>query len=194
MAYFKITKAARDHLSKRDPKLGAHIAKCKIPRRELFESPFECLVCCIIQQQISGAVAEKISERAFALLGDITPARVLKAGAEKLRACGISGRKAESIIALAEAAKSGALNFGELKSLPDAEVCARLCAFQGVGAWTAEMFLIFCLGRPDVFSPRDFGVRSGFEALHGRRADIKKYAKKYSPYGSAASIYYWQTP
>ena len=83
------------------------------------------------------------------------------------------------------------MDFDDLKTRPDAEVEKILCAYPGIGRWTVEMVLIFCFNRPDVFSVLDFGVRMGFRALHPR-ADIKRYKRLYSPYGTTATLYMWE--
>ncbi len=188
--FFPITPEAIAHLSRVDAKLGARIAQIGKVRRELFNSPFECLVSCVVAQQIAARVAEKIFERVSIASVGIDAENVLVLGVDGLKNCGVSERKASTIISLANAFASGEFSDSSLKKMTDAEIEKRLLAFKGIGAWTVEMFLIFSLARKDVFSIKDFGVRKGFAMLHPE-GDIKKYKKLYSPYGTIAAIYLW---
>ena len=104
-------------------------------------------------------------------------------------------RKAEYIQGIARAALDGVIDFAGLKDMPDDEVVRHLSALRGVGVWTAEMLLIFSLCRPDVVSWLDLGIRKGMMLLYGKKTLTPKqfatYRKRYSPYGSVASLYLW---
>ncbi len=188
--FFPITSEAIAHLSKVDAKLGERIAQLGKVRRALFNSPFECLVSCVIAQQISSRVADKIFERVSIASGGINAENILALGIDGVRNCGVSERKASTILSLANAFASGEFSDASLKKMTDSEIEKRLLAFSGIGAWTVEMFLIFALARNDVFSIKDFGVRKGFAMIHPE-GEIKEYKKLYSPYGTVASIYFW---
>ncbi len=191
MRYFKITSKALTHLSSVDKQLAEIIATCSKPKRSLYSSAFECIVSCIIQQQISGATAEKIFAKIKTQQQQITPKNIHKAGIQNLCKCGIPERKAQTILAIAQASIDKKIDFKNIKNLSDTEITKQLLTFRGIGLWTIEMLLIFALERPDVFSVKDFGIKRGFYKLHPN-ADIKEYKKLYSPYGTIASIYLWQ--
>jgi len=183
-------------LSKKDKRMAALIARMGIIRRETSGEPFPALILCILAQQVSAAAADTVSRRLTEMCGGvITPEALALMGANGVQKCGTSFRKARYIIGIAEAAQSGQVDFGALSSLPDGEVAERLTALTGVGTWTAEMVLIFSLGRPDVMSYGDLAIRRGLERLYGHkeltRAQFERYRKRFSPHGTAASLYLW---
>ena len=104
-------------------------------------------------------------------------------------------KKAQYIKGLSEAVLSGALDIEGLAGLPDKDVASRLTSIKGIGDWTAEMFLIFSLGRMNILSYKDFAIRKGMMSLYGlkdiERGTFEKYRKRYSPYGTIASLYLW---
>lgn len=184
------------HLKKRDKKLAKVIDKLGIIKREMTADPFEALIESIIGQQISGRAAETVTARFNKLLkNNITPARIKKCGIEAVQACGMSMKKAAYIIGVAEAALNKTVDFKNLHKLEDEEIIKQLSSLNGVGVWTAEMILIFSLGRKDVLSYGDFGIRRGIMNLHGLKVLPKKkflkYKDLYSPYASVASFYLW---
>lgn len=138
--------------------------------------------------------AETLFSKVKAAVGVIVPENMTNA--EKLFACGLSRAKADCPALCAEKFRNGEISEKILAPLSDEDVVKRLTALHGIGAWTAEMTLIFCLGRGDVLSLSDYGIRKGLSLLHG--IDIKdisamrKYKKLYSPYGTAASVYLWE--
>ena len=178
-------------LSRVDPILGRFIAECGPVKRRLGGDPFNYIIFSILNQQISGVVASKIFGRMRETVGEITPEGICRAGVARLRSCGVSERKAACMSSIAGAVLDSKVDFDDLKARSDAEVEKILCAYPGIGRWTVEMVLIFCFNRPDVFSVLDFGVRMGFRALHPR-ADIKRYKRLYSPYGTTATLYMWE--
>ena len=191
MSYFKITPKALAHLSKVDKKLAEVIETNPQPQRSLYASAFECVVSCIVQQQISGTTAEKIFTKIKTQLRQITQKNTLNAGIQNLCKCGLPERKAQAILSIAQASIDKILDFENLNQLSDTEIEKQLSTFKGIGSWTIEMLLIFALERPDIFSIKDFGIKRGFYKLHPN-ADIKEYKKRYSPYGTTASIYLWE--
>ncbi len=112
-----------------------------------------------------------------------------------VQACGIPRRKAEWLHHLGRQVASGALDLSALRTLPDATVIETLSALPGVGVWTAEMLLIFALGRPDVVSGGDQAIRRGLMRLYGletlNKAQFTDYRERYRPYGTVASFYLW---
>lgn len=195
MTIFPYGQKEMDYLSRRCPKMGALIARLGPLQRPIRPDPFEALVTSVLSQQISSKAAATVCGRFHELVGDITPERVAALPVTLLQSCGTSTRKAEYIKGIAEAALSGAVDFGTLADLPDAEVVRCLSTLRGVGVWTAEMLLIFSLCRPDVISWLDLGIRKGMMALYGKKKltprQFALYRKRYSPCGSVASLYLW---
>lgn len=204
MPIFPCPPAALAALATADPALGAAIHRIGAVERSVIPDLFTALADAIAGQQISGAAQRTVMARLFAAVGDcantaatplLSPGRVLAASDEALRACGLSARKAAWLRAVAQTVRSGALDARSLAALPDDAVIARLTALPGVGVWTAEMLLLFCLQRPDVLSWGDFGIRRGLCLVHGLDALTKEqfshWRALYSPYGSVASLYLW---
>ena len=183
------------YLSSRDEALGAAIARIGHIERETDPDVFASLTRQIVGQQISNAAYSTMIGRLHACVGEITPESVTVLGADGLRACGMSMRKAENILAAADAFSCGRIDADALRKMSDAAVIAALTALRGVGVWTAEMLLIFCFERPDVLSFGDFGIRKGLMRLHGRtsltKAEFEAYRARYSPYGTVAGFYFW---
>jgi DNA-3-methyladenine glycosylase II len=184
----------------RDKYIGPLIKKwghCTIKSR-IHKDYFKSLCMDIVSQQLSGRVADVIFERfEKALGGKVTPEAVLKIDGQKLRDCGMSWGKVSFIKDLAARTKSGELKTKKLRELPDEEVVKELVAVKGIGRWTAEMFLMFSLARPDIFPVDDLGIRKGFEKVVGRKFDKVKSAKfaerNWKPYRTVASWYLWRS-
>src|SRR5947209_7226262 len=158
---------AQRALSRRDPLLRRVIQAVGPCTLRPNPDGFEILARAIVSQMISTKAAVAISGRLERELGGLTPAAVLAAAEEKLRGCGLSRSKALALQDLAGRVKSGLLPLHDLPRLPDAEVVALLTPVRGIGVWTAEMFLIFCLGRPDVLPVDDLGLRAGVMTTYG---------------------------
>jgi len=128
--------------------------------------------------------------------GAITPETISSAATRDIQQCGMSMRKAGYIKGIADAVADGSLDLDGLHKLPDDEIIALLTGLNGVGIWTAEMILIFSMERPDVLSWGDLAIRRGMMRLYGKvsidRAGFECYRKRYSPYGSVASLYLWE--
>ena len=191
MAYFKISKKAIEHLSSVDSSLGEFIKICKKPKRLLFNSELECLVSCIVAQQVSAKLAETIFNRIAEKIKIFTPQKILKFGVANLCRCGISTKKANCIIDIASAIVSKKLDFKNLQNLHENEIEKQLTTFNGIGTWTVEMFLIFALQRQNVITKKDFGIRKGFAKLHNLE-DFETYKNLYAPFATTASIYLWE--
>jgi len=191
---------AQRHLARRDPVLKRLIGL--VGRCTLQPEPdgFAVLVRSVIAQLISTKAAASIHARLLATLGKagLTPAAVLKAGEAKLRTVGLSRAKALALLDLAGRARSGVLPLADFPSLSDEEVIGHLVPVRGIGRWTAEMFLIFSLGRMDVLAVDDFGLRAGVRDHYGLaelpgRAFLRAHAEPWRPYRSVATWYLWRS-
>lgn len=184
-----------NYLRGRDPKLGGLFDEFGIIRRESFGTPFSALVNSIAGQQISSRAQEAVVKKLKLLLKRVSPESVLKADLQELRACGLRERKALAICDSARLFKDLKLTRPRLKAMEDSEIVETLSSVKGVGAWTAEMLMIFSLDKPDVLSYADFGIRKGLARLHNMEKIDKKTFEKfralYSPFGSVASLYLW---
>ena len=187
--------ASLAHLARRDKKMAAVIERLGPIEREGYGNLFHALVHSIAGQQISGKALASIWQRVRGLVGDITPERMAAQPPEALQACGLSSRKVEYILDLTRQVLDGELDLAAIATLPDSEVIARLVALRGIGAWTAEMMLLFCLRRPDIISFGDLGIHRGLRMLYRHRTidrtRFARYCKRFSPYGSTASLYLW---
>jgi DNA-3-methyladenine glycosylase II len=192
--------AAAAILAERDPVIGRLVAEAG-PARVSPPSGthFENLVQAITYQQLAGAAARAIHGRLVAALGEeVTPERLLALPADALRSAGLSARKAASLRDLASKVLDGSvvLDPAGLRAESDAEVIERLSAVQGIGKWTAEMFLMFQLRRLDVWPTGDLGVRKGFGLAWGIPTPTPKQldplGDPYRPYRSVVAWYCWR--
>lgn len=156
------------------------------------ERYFEILVGSIIGQQLSVKAAATIEARLREAVSSITPAKLVGRDEEELRGHGLSYSKSRYILGLAESFSSGAVVPDDLATMEAPEVVSRLTALKGIGPWTAEMFLIFGMGHPDVWSPGDYGLKKAVEAHFGAGVDTTDIAARWSPYRSYASLYLWE--
>jgi len=156
---------------------------------------FAALIDSIVGQQISAKAAVTVGNRLHALCGGDYQ-KLHELTAEEIQKCGMSMRKAGYIKGVAEAAASGAIDFTTLPDKTDADIIKALTPLAGVGVWTVEMLLIFALQRPNVVSYGDLAIRRGMMKLYGLKELPKdkfaRYAKRYAPYGSVASLYLWE--
>ena len=195
--------AAVRHLKKADPALSRVIARvgpCKA--RAHPQDTFEAILQAITYQQLNGKAASTIHGRVLALFGGKCPrpADFLKQPEEPLRKAGLSRNKLAAMKDLAEKSVSGVVPLRtHLEKLSDEEIIERLTQVKGVGVWTAQMFLMFRLGRPDVMPSADFGIRKAF-GLHFRKngrlpppSAIEKHARAWAPYRTIASWYLWRS-
>ncbi|MCL2376986.1 MAG: DNA-3-methyladenine glycosylase [Defluviitaleaceae bacterium] len=194
-AYFEYGQQEINHLRKKDKKLGAAIDRIGIIQRRVNPDVFAALVESIVAQQISTKAAATVNSRLTALCGaDFAGLHGL--AVQEIQACGMSTRKAGYIKGIAEAAASGAIDFAALHKMTDQEIIKTLTVLSGVGLWTAEMLLIFSLSRPNVVSYGDLAIRRGMMRLYGLtdlpKDKFARYAKRYAPYGSVASLYLWE--
>lgn len=187
--------AAVTHLSAADPVLAAAIERVGPCELAPTGHSFLTLVDAIVSQQISIQAAATIMRRLEAALGAITPERVLASAEESLRAAGLSGQKVRYLRDLAAYASSEA--FARLPELEDEAAILALTAVKGVGRWTAEIYLLFALGRPDILPADDLGVRYAVQQLYSLPAAppakaVRAMGEPWRPYRSVASWYLWR--
>lgn len=196
MQIFRYGPAEISYLTKRDRKLGDAISEIGRIERPVMPDLFEALVAGIASQQISAKAATTVWRRMEERFGRVSPETIAAAPADEIQQCGISMRKAGYIKRIGETVAGGSLSLDQLKTAPDEEVIARLTALSGVGIWTAEMLLIFSMERPDVVSWGDLAIRRGMMRLYGLgtldREAFERYRRRYSPFGSVASLYLWE--
>lgn len=195
MKIFKYGEKEIDYLKRKDKKLSEAIDRIGKIERRVIPDLFEALVNSIVSQQISNKAAETVWKRLINLLGEIKPETIMDAGINSIQKCGMTYRKASYIKDIAESVCSGELNIDELNDLSDDEVIKKLISLNGIGVWTAEMLMIFSMERPDIVSWGDLAIRRGICMLYNHeeltKTQFERYKKRYSPYGSVASLYLW---
>lgn len=178
------------HLA-RDPVMAEVTRRCgDLPVLVPTPDPFGRLVRSVAGQQLSVRAAATIHGRLTALLGEVTPEAVAGAAGEDLRGVGLSWAKVRTVQAAAAAALSGQIDFAHLSEQPDELVMAELVVLPGIGRWTAEMFLMFALARPDVFSIGDLSLRQGLARLYPAEP-WESVTAHWSPYRTLAARYLW---
>jgi DNA-3-methyladenine glycosylase II len=185
-------------LVKLDPALEKLVRLAGTVEVTLQENYFESLASAIVGQQLSNRVAEVLWERLNSLAaGGVSPESILALEDEALRGIGISYAKIKYLKALADAVALGALELDKLETLPDDEVVRKLTAVKGIGPWTAEMFLIFSMGRTDVFSVGDGGLQRAVKWLYQleevpKKEELIKISDRWKPYRTLAALYLWR--
>jgi len=189
-----------NHISRVDPKLRQLVKKHGPIDFTTGGDPFESLVEAIISQQLNGRAARMIFGKLKALLHtDIIDAPSLhKVSASRMRKVGVSPQKIRYLRDLSSRVVSGKLNLENLKNMPDDEVIQILDEVKGIGSWTAHMFLLFTLGRPDILPVDDLGIQTSIRNVYSLRQlpdgkRIQKIAKNWHPYCSVASLYLWHS-
>ncbi len=193
--YFTYGPTELSHLAQNDPRLGWAIEKIGLIKRATEPDFFTSITRAIVGQQISTKAQASIFERLNTMVGTLTPQHVVGLTIEELQSVGMTFRKAEYIQGIAQKMASGELDPASFDAMSDEEVIKELITLKGVGVWTAEMLLIFCLQRPDIVSYGDLAILRGMKILYGLE-DISKQVFEtirtpYSPYGSIASLYLW---
>ena len=192
---------ATAHLRAADPVLGDLMARCGPCTLEPGDAdPFVTLCRAIISQQLSSRAASTITGRLEALFdaGVLTPEGILATPEATLRSLGLSRQKQASLKDLASKTSDGSLQLAALAALRDEEVMRQLTQVRGIGVWTAEMFLIFSLGRLDVFPVGDLGIRKAIQRLYGYKkmpavVTMHRHARKWMPYRTIATWYLWES-
>lgn len=195
MDIFRYGQKEMDYLKKKDKKLGLAIDRIGLIERLVIPDLFTALIHSIVSQQISSKAAATVWNRMHERFGTITPETMSSSAPEDIQQCGLSMRKVGYIKGICDAVICGDLNLSEFHQLTDNDIIERLSALSGVGTWTAEMLLIFSMERPDVVSWGDLAIRRGMMNLYGLKTlspvQFARYRKRYSPYGSVASLYLW---
>ncbi|NLB89040.1 MAG: methylated-DNA--[protein]-cysteine S-methyltransferase [Syntrophomonadaceae bacterium] len=194
--YFSYGEKEITYLKSRDPLLGKAIDEIGLIKREVIPDMFMALVNSIIGQQISTKAQITIWNRMQEKFAPITPQNIGSLAIEELQTIGISMRKASYIKEIADLVNKGELDFSQLNTMSDKEVCTYLTKLKGVGVWTAEMLMIFSMQRPNILSWNDLGIHRGLRMLYGHGEItpelFAKYKDLYSPYASVASLYLWE--
>ena len=184
-----------EYLKSKDKILGGVIEKIGHIERVTDTDLFSSVVHHIIGQQISTKAQETIWQRLKDELGEVNAENIYKTDISRLQSLGMSFRKAEYIKDFADKVHSGNFNLQDISDMSDEEAIKALASLKGIGVWTAEMILLFCLQRPDIFSFDDLAIQRGLRMVyHHRKIDRKlfeKYRRRFSPYSSVASLYLW---
>jgi DNA-3-methyladenine glycosylase II len=190
---------AVNHLKKSDPILRGIIERVGPCRMEFGEPEFASLAESIVYQQLNGKAAATIFERFAALAGEpLTPEGILNLSDAQLRSVGLSKQKSAYLKDLAAKTAAGTLDFARLPELSDDEVIEHLTQVKGIGVWTAHMFLMFSLQRPNVLPTGDYGVQVAIKKHYRKRKlpkpkDMEKIARAWEPYRSVACWYMWRS-
>jgi len=189
---------AKRRIAQADPVMAAIMKRHPRVYLESRGDPFLTLARSIVGQQISVKAAQSVWGRVLGLLGEVSPANACAASATALRACGLSDRKVEYVRDLAAHFESGRLRPERWPQMDDEAVIAELVDVRGIGRWTAEMFLMFNLLRPDVLPVDDIGVQRGVSLAYyrGRKVSLRtlrRVAEPWRPYRSVATWYLWRS-
>ena len=183
------------YLKSKDKRMAEVIDRVGHIDREVDPDLFAAVVHHIVGQQISTKAQATIWQRMRNGLGEVNAETVLAAGEERLQSFGISFRKANYIMAFAQQVQSGEFDLDAVWHQLDDAAIRLLCRVKGIGVWTAEMILLFCMQRPDVFSFDDLAIQRGLRMVYHHkaitRAQFERYRRRFSPYGSVASLYLW---
>jgi len=191
--------AALAHLCAADPVLAGIIKRVGAYDMQYHEPTFRALVRSIVFQQLHGKAARAIFDRLQAKAGgEITPESILKLRPPQMRALGLSKQKLTYIRDLAHKTRDGVVEFHKFPQMSDEEVIAELTQVKGIGQWTAHMFLMFALRRPNILPTGDYGVRSAMRKAYGMKVmpkprTMERLAKGWHPYCSVASWYMWRS-
>lgn len=193
--HFEYGEKEISYLKSKDAKLAEVIDNLGFVEREVDTDLFSSVIHHIIGQQISTKAQATIWQRMQDALAEVNAETILSAGVSDLQALGISFRKAEYITDFARKIHTGEFDIEAVNQMSDADAISALSSLKGIGVWTAEMILLFCMQRPDIFSYDDLAIQRGLRMVyHHRRIDRKlfeKYRRRFSPYCSVASLYLW---
>ena len=193
--YFTYGETELSYLRQKDKRLGEVIDRVGPVRRAVDTDLFSAVVHHIVGQQISTKAQATIWQRMQDALVSVNAETILAAGVPKLQALGMTFRKAEYITDFAQKVLDGSFDIEAVWSMPDDEAIKALSSLNGIGVWTAEMILLFCMQRPNILSYGDLAIHRGMRMVyHHRKIDRKlfeKYRRRLSPYCSVASLYFW---
>ena len=193
--FFVYGEKETEYLKAKDPRLGEVIERIGHIDREVDGDLFSSVVHHIVGQQISTKAQQTIWRRMNDALGAVSPETMSRCDINELQAFGITFRKAEYIKDFAEKVSSGAFDLDAVERMSDEDAIRKLSSLRGIGVWTAEMILLFCLRRPNILSYDDLAIQRGIRMVyHHRNIDRKlfeKYRRRFHPYCSVASLYLW---
>lgn len=193
--YFAYGEAQLSYLRQKDERLGAVIDRIGYINRAADPDLFSSVIHHIIGQQISTKAQATVWQRMQDALGEVNAETILAAGVPALQRLGMTFRKAEYITDFAERVHTGIFDLDAVEHMSDEDAIRELSTLKGIGVWTAEMILLFCLQRPDIFSYDDLAIQRGLRMVyHHRSIDRKlfeKYRRRFHPYCSVASLYFW---
>ena len=193
--YFEYGENEITYLRNKDKKLSEVMDQIGMIEREVDTDLFSSVVHHIIGQQISTKAQATIWQRMKENLGEVNAETILSADISKLQSLGMTFRKAEYITDFARKVHEDVFDLETVAQMSDEAAIKELASLKGIGVWTAEMILLFCLQRPDIFSYDDLAIQRGLRMVyHHRKIDRKlfeKYRRRFSPYCSVASLYLW---
>ena len=193
--YFEYGAEATEYLKRKDKKLAAVIDQIGHIQRPVDTDLFSSVVHHIIGQQISTKAQQSIWRKMNDELGAVNAETLFACGRERLQKFGITFKKADYILDFATKVRTGQFDLAAIAKMSDSEATEALVSLKGIGVWTAEMILLFCLQRPDVFSYGDLaivrGVRMVYHHKEINKERFERYRRRFSPYGSVASLYFW---
>ena len=189
------------HLKQADPVLARVITRVGPMKMTRIPATFHFVVRSIAFQQLHRNAARTIFDRLVAAAGNgptLTPQAVLKLTPQRMRKCGLSRQKLEYIRDLARRTRDGEIDFAKLPRMSDADVIEHLTRVKGIGVWSAQMFLLFTLRRPDVLPATDFGIQNAIRQAYGKRKlpkpkHVEKLGRAWHPYCTVACWYLWRS-
>ena len=194
-----VSRRAIAHLKAADPVLAAIIEQVGTPRRRQRAPTFEALARMIVFQQLHGKAAATIYERLVAKAGgELTPQSILALDEQAMRGCGLSRQKLSYIRDLAARTAAGEIDFPGMPEMTDDDIIGHLTRVKGIGTWSAQMFLMFALGRPDVMPTADFAINAAIKKHYRKRQMPKpkvilKIAECWRPFRTIACYYLWES-
>lgn len=193
--FFQYGEKEISYLKQKDKRLSEVIDKIGPVKRHVDTDLFSAVVHHIIGQQISTKAQATIWQRMKDGLGIVNADTIIQAGKNRLQSFGMTFRKVQYITDFARKIKDGTFDLEGIWNKSDEDAIAELISLQGIGVWTAEMILLFCMQRPNIFSYGDLAILRGIRMVyHHRKIDRKlfeKYRRRFSPYCSVASLYFW---
>ena len=184
---------AFDYLSSQDTTLKAVIDQYGLPNIQFRDQGFEAMCHIILEQQVSIASARATYQKLLAHLVDITPGKMLATSDEALRGCGISRQKILYLKDMASRIENGSLDFGKLQGMPEPEIREKLLAIKGVGNWTVEVYLMFCMQSQDIIPFGDIAIRNAIKELYGCETieEMEALSTAWQPFRTYASYILW---
>ncbi len=193
--YFNYGSTETEYLKSKDSRLGDAIEKIGHIYRAVDNDLFSSVVHHIIGQQISTKAQQTIWQRMNDAFAEVTPNTIGNASVDELQSLGMTFRKVEYIKDFSQKILNGEFDLESVENMSDEDAVSALASLKGIGVWTAEMILLFCLQRPNILSYDDLAIQRGMRMVyHHRRIDKKlfeKYRRRLSPYCSVASLYFW---